>query len=216
MNIILFGPPGAGKGTQAKKLVDFYGIPQISTGDILRANVREGTELGFAAKVYMDKGELVPDEVLIGIIKNRLKEPDCKRGFILDGYPRTVSQADALEVILDEIDKPLDIVLNLEVPNKKLIERISGRLICRNCGASYHRIFNQPKKEGMCDICGDEIYQRSDDKEESVQNRLNVYKMQTQPLIDYYLKKGILVTLEGNKDIDEVSEDIKAVLAKFV
>jgi adenylate kinase len=216
MNLILFGPPGAGKGTQAKKLVDFYGIPQISTGDILRANVGKGTELGFAAKAYMDKGELVPDEVLIGIIKNRLKEPDCKRGFILDGYPRTVSQADALEVILDEIDKPLDIVLNLEVPNKKLIERISGRLICRNCGASYHRIFNQPKKEGMCDICGDEIYQRSDDKEESVQNRLNVYKMQTQPLIDYYLKKGILVTLEGNKDIDEVSEDIKAVLAKFV
>jgi|ERR1035437_1110839 adenylate kinase len=216
MNIILFGPPGAGKGTQAKKLVDFYGIPQISTGDILRANVGKGTELGFVAKAYMDKGELVPDEVLIGIIKNRLKEPDCKRGFILDGYPRTVSQADALEAILDEIDKPLDIVLNLEVPDKKLVERISGRLICRNCGASYHRIFNQPKKEGICDICGDEIYQRSDDKEESVQNRLKVYKMQTQPLIDYYLKKGILVTLEGNKDIDDVSEDIRAVLAKFV
>ena len=216
MNIILFGPPGAGKGTQAKKLVDFYGIPQISTGDILRANVGKGTELGFAAKAYMDKGELVPDEVLIGIIKNRLKEPDCKRGFILDGYPRTVSQADALEVILDEIDKLLNVVLNLEVPNKKLIKRISGRLICRNCGASYHRIFNQPKKEGICDICGDEVYQRSDDKDESVQNRLNVYKMQTQPLIDYYLKKGILVTLDGNKDIDEVLEDIKAVLAKFV
>jgi len=215
MNIILFGPPGAGKGTQAKKLVDLYGIPQISTGDILRANVSEGTELGFAAKAYMDKGELVPDEVLIGIIKNRLKEPDCKRGFILDGYPRTVSQANALEVILDEIDKPLDIVLNLEVPNKKLVERLSGRLICSNCGASYHRIFNQPKKKGICDICGDEIYQRSDDKEESVQNRLNVYKMQTQPLIDYYLKKGILVTLEGNKDIDAVLEDIKAILAKF-
>ena len=216
MNIILFGPPGAGKGTQAKKLVDFYGIPQISTGDILRANVGKGTELGFVAKAYMDKGELVPDEVLIGIIKNRLKEPDCKRGFILDGYPRTVSQADALEVILDEIDKLLNVVLNLEVPNKKLIKRISGRLICRNCGASYHRIFNQPKKEGICDICGDEVYQRSDDKDESVQNRLNVYKMQTQPLIDYYLKKGILVTLDGNKDIDEVLEDIKAVLAKFV
>jgi adenylate kinase len=216
MNIILFGPPGAGKGTQAKKLVDFYEIPQISTGDILRANVGKGTELGFVAKAYMDKGELVPDEVLIGIIKNRLKEPDCKRGFILDGYPRTVSQADALEVILDEIDKLLNVVLNLEVPNKKLIKRISGRLICRNCGASYHRIFNQPKKEGICDICGDEVYQRSDDKEESVQNRLNVYKMQTQPLIDYYLKKGILVTLDGNKDIDEVLEDIKAVLAKFV
>jgi adenylate kinase len=144
-----------------------------------------------------------------------LKEPDCKIGFILDGYPRTVSQANALEVILDEINKPLDVILNLEVPNKKLIERISGRLICRNCGASYHRIFNQPKKEGICDICGDEIYQRSDDKEESVQNRLNVYKMQTQLLIDYYFKKGILVTLEGNKEIDEVLEDIKVVLAKL-
>lgn len=145
MNIILFGPPGAGKGTQAKKMVDFYGIPQISTGDILRANVREGTELGLAAKAYMDKGELVPDDVLIGIIKNRLKEDDCKKGFILDGYPRTIPQADALAVILDEIEKPIDVVLNLEVPDEELVERISGRLMCK-CGASYHRTFNPPKK----------------------------------------------------------------------
>jgi adenylate kinase len=214
MNIILFGPPGAGKGTQAKKLVDFYGIPQISTGDILRANVREGTELGLAAKAYMDKGELVPDNVLIGIIKNRLKEADCKKGFILDGYPRTIPQADALEVILDEIDKPIDVVLNLEVPDEVLVERISRRLMCK-CGASYHTISNPPKKGNICDICGGEIFQRADDKAEAVQNRLDVYKKQTQPLINYYKKKGILVTLDGTKDIDEVFEDIKAVLAKF-
>lgn len=214
MNIILFGPPGAGKGTQAKKMVDYYGIPQISTGDILRANVREGTELGLAAKGYMDKGELVPDEVLIGIIKNRLKEQDCEKGFILDGYPRTIPQADALAVILDEIDKPIDVVLNLEVPDEELVERISGRLMC-NCGASYHRTFNPPKKDGVCDICGSEVFQRADDKEEAVQNRLNVYKKQTEPLIDYYAKQGIMVTLDGTKDINEVFGDIKAVLTKF-
>lgn len=215
MNLILFGPPGAGKGTQAKKMVDLYGIPQISTGDILRANVREGTELGLAAKAYMDKGELVPDEVLIGIIKNRLKEPDCEKGFILDGYPRTKPQADALAALLDEINKPIDVVLNLEVPDEELVERISGRLMCNNCGASYHRTFNPPKKEGVCDTCGGELFQRADDREEAVQNRLNVYKKQTQPLIDYYAEKGILVTLEGTKDINEVFEDIKAVLTKF-
>ncbi|MHC1755296.1 MAG: adenylate kinase [Methanosarcina sp.] len=214
MNIILFGPPGAGKGTQAKKLVDFYGIPQISTGDILRANVREGTELGLAAKSYMDKGELVPDQVLIGIIKNRLKEDDCKKGFILDGYPRTVPQADALEAILDEIDKPIDIVLNLEVPDEVLVGRISGRLMCK-CGASYHTISNPPKKDNICDICGSEVFQRVDDTAEAVQNRLDVYKKQTQPLINYYREKGILVTLDGTKDIDVVFEDIKAILAKF-
>ncbi|HEY3362330.1 MAG TPA: adenylate kinase [Methanosarcina sp.] len=214
MNIILFGPPGAGKGTQAKKMVDFYGIPQISTGDILRANVREGTELGLAAKTYMDKGELVPDEVLIGIIKNRLKEQDCEKGFILDGYPRTIPQADALAVILNEINKPIDVVLNLGVPDEELVERISGRLMC-NCGASYHRTFNPPKKEGVCDICGGNVFQRDDDKEEAVKNRLNVYKKQTEPLIDYYSKQDLLVTLDGTKDINEVFEDIKAALARF-
>ncbi len=215
MNIINFGPPGAGKGTQAKKMVDFYGIPQISTGDILRANVREGTELGLAAKEYMDKGELVPDEVLIGIIKNRLKEKDCEKGFILDGYPRTIPQADALATILDEINKPIDVVLNLEVPDEELVERVSGRLMCGNCGASYHRTFNPPRKEGICDVCGGELFQRDDDKEEAVKNRLTVYKRQTQPLIDYYAKKSLLVSLDGTKGIDEVFEDIKAILAKF-
>lgn len=214
MNIILFGPPGAGKGTQAKKLVDFYGIPQISTGDILRANVREGTELGLAAKTYMDKGELVPDEVLIGIIKNRLDSDDCRPGFILDGYPRTVNQADALSVILKEICKPIDVVLNLEVPDEVLVDRMSKRLMCK-CGASYHTISNPPKKDNVCDLCGAEVFQRVDDNEEAVQTRLSVYKKQTQPLIDYYAKQGILVSLDGTKDIDEVFEEIKAVLAKF-
>ena len=215
MNLILFGPPGAGKGTQAKKMVDLYGIPQISTGDILRANVREGTELGLAAKAYMDKGELVPDDVLIGIIKNRLKEPDCEKGFILDGYPRTRPQADALTILLDEINKPIDVVLNLEVPDDELVERISGRLMCSKCGASYQRTFNPPKKEDVCDICGGELFQRADDREEAVMNRLDVYKKQTQPLIVYYTKKGILVTLDGTKGINEVFEDIKAALSKF-
>jgi adenylate kinase len=214
MNLILFGPPGAGKGTQAKKLVEFYGIPQISTGDILRANVREGTELGLAAKTYMDKGELVPDEVLIGIIKNRLNEADCENGFILDGYPRTIPQADALNGILDELEKPIDVVLNLEVQDEELVERISGRLMC-NCGASYHRTFNPPKKEGICDVCGAKVYQRVDDSAEAVRNRLEVYKKQTQPLIEYYQKKGILMTLDGTKDINEVFENIKGILAKF-
>jgi adenylate kinase len=214
MNIILFGPPGAGKGTQAKKLVDFYGIPQISTGDILRANVRAETELGLAAKAFMDRGDLVPDEVLIGIIKNRLNEPDCTKGFILDGYPRTLPQANALGVILEEIEKPIDIILNFEVPDEELVERTSGRLMCK-CGASYHKIFNPPKKAGICDICGAEVYQRADDTEEAVKNRLEVYKKQTQPLIDYYKETGILVTLDGTKDIDEVFEGIKGILAKF-
>ncbi|MDD3247623.1 MAG: adenylate kinase [Methanosarcina sp.] len=214
MNIILFGPPGAGKGTQAKKLVDFYGIPQISTGDILRANVRAETELGLAAKAFMDRGDLVPDEVLIGIIKNRLNEPDCTKGFILDGYPRTLPQANALGVILEEIEKPIDIILNFEVPDEELVERTSGRLMCK-CGASYHKTFNPPKKAGICDICGAEVYQRADDTEEAVKNRLEVYKKQTQPLIDYYKETGILVTLDGTKDINEVFEGIKGILTKF-
>ncbi|MDI9395101.1 MAG: adenylate kinase [Euryarchaeota archaeon] len=214
MNIMLFGPPGAGKGTQAKKLVDFYGFPQISTGDILRANVREGTELGLAAKAYMDKGELVPDDVLIGIIKNRLKEEDCKKGFILDGYPRTVPQADALEAILDEIGRPIDVVLNLEVHDEMLVGRISGRLMCK-CGASYHIISNPPKKDRICDICGGEVFQRADDNAETVDNRLDVYEKQTQPLINYYKKKGILVTLDGRRGIDVVFNNIKGILAKF-
>ncbi|MBN1134120.1 MAG: adenylate kinase [Methanosarcinaceae archaeon] len=213
MNIVLFGPPGAGKGTQAKKLAGHYKIPHISTGDILRANLREGTELGLAAKEYMDKGELVPDEVLIGIIKNRLAEPDCQVGFLLDGYPRTIPQADALSGILDEISKPLEVVLNIDVPDNELVIRLGGRRMC-SCGASYHIKFNPPEMDGICDTCGGTLYQRDDDKDDAIRQRLKVYQEQTQPLIDYYNRMGILVTVDGTGDIDEVFADICDMLDK--
>jgi len=214
MNVVLFGPPGAGKGTQAKKLAEHYQIPHISTGDILRANLREGTELGLAAKEYMDRGELVPDEVLIGIIKNRLDEPDCGVGFLLDGYPRTIPQADALSGILGQIGKPLEVVLNIDVPDGELVTRLGGRRMCR-CGASYHVTFNPPKEEGICDVCGTVLYQRDDDKDEAIRQRLETYKEQTQPLIDYYAKMGILVTVDGTGDIDMIFADICAVLDTY-
>ncbi|HJH32016.1 MAG TPA: adenylate kinase [Methanosarcinaceae archaeon] len=207
MNIVLFGPPGAGKGTQAIKLSGHYNIPHISTGDILRANVRDGTELGREAKVFMDVGKLVPDEVLIGIIKSRLLGPDCSPGFLLDGYPRTIPQADALTGILEEIGKPLDVVLNIDVPDEKLVTRLSGRRMCQ-CGASFHVEFNSPKQDGICDACGGELYQRDDDKEEAIIQRLEVYSTQTQPLIDYYGKIGIMVTIDGIGDIDDIFADI--------
>lgn len=213
MNIVLFGPPGAGKGTQAKKLAGHYKIPHISTGDILRANLREGTELGLAAKEYMDKGELVPDEVLIGIVKNRLVEPDCQVGFLLDGYPRTILQADALSGILDEISKPLEVVLNIDVPDDELVIRLGGRRMC-SCGASYHIKFNPPEKDGICDSCGGTLYQRDDDRDDAILQRLKVYQEKTQPLIDYYGRMGILVTVGGTGDIDEVFTDICDVLDK--
>ena len=213
MNIVLFGPPGAGKGTQAKKLAGHYKIPHISTGDILRANLREGTELGLAAKEYMDKGELVPDEVLIGIVKNRLVEPDCQVGFLLDGYPRTILQADSLSGILDEISKPLEVVLNIDVPDDELVIRLGGRRMC-SCGASYHIKFNPPKKDGICDSCGGTLYQRDDDRDDAILQRLKVYQEKTQPLIDYYGRMGILVTVGGTGDIDEVFTDICDVLDK--
>lgn len=214
MDIILFGPPGAGKGTQAQKLSQKYNIPQISTGDILRANVKEGTELGLEAKKYMDAGELVPDAVLIGIIKDRLLQPDCADGFLLDGYPRTVPQADALTGILEEIKKPIDVVINIAVPNNILVERLSGRWMS-GCGASYHTVFNPPKAEGVCDVCGDKLFQRPDDTSEAVSNRLDVYQNQTAPLIDYYKEKGLLKDIDGTKDIDVVFNDIDKIVAPF-
>lgn len=214
MNIILFGPPGAGKGTQAIELANYYNIPHISTGDILRENVKNNTELGKKAKQFMDKGELVPDEVLIGIIKNRLQDKDCKNGYMLDGYPRTIPQAEALQDILKSINKPLDVVLNIDVPNEKLIERLSGRRMC-TCGASYHMIFNPPKEEGICDICGENLYQRDDDKKDVVLQRLEVYSQKTKPLIDYYRQLNLLVNIDGTGSVEEVFSSICNILNSY-
>ncbi len=212
MNIIMLGPPGAGKGTQAKMLVEEFGIPQISTGDMLRAAVAEGTELGKKAKEYMDRGQLVPDEVVIGIVRERLSKPDCHKGFILDGFPRTVPQAEALDKILQEMGKRIDCVINIVVPDEEILKRLTGRRTCRKCGAMYHVEFNPPKKEGVCDKCGGELYQRDDDKEETIRKRLEVYKAQTEPLVDYYKKKGVLVNIDGTKTIQEIYQDILKVL----
>ena len=191
MHILLMGPPGAGKGTQAANLVKEFAIPHISTGDMFRAAVKEGTELGKQAKACMDSGKLVPDAVTIGIVKERLAKPDCEKGFILDGFPRTVEQADALSKILPEIGLKLTRVLNINVPAADLIERAVGRRICKKCGATYHIKFNPTKVEGVCDECGGDLYQRADDSEATMKNRLSVYEAQTKPLIDYYQKAGL-------------------------
>ncbi len=197
MRLILLGPPGAGKGTQAKDLVQKYGIPQISTGDILRKNLADKTPLGLEAKKFMDKGELVPDSVVVGIVKERLKEDDCKKGYILDGFPRTVPQAEALDAALADMKTPIDKVLSIEVPDSELVKRLGGRRTCRNCQAGYHVAFKPSKKEGVCDSCGGELYQRDDDKEEAITNRLKVYQASTSPLINYYKAKGLLAAVDG-------------------
>ncbi|HLU23936.1 adenylate kinase [Lederbergia graminis] len=216
MNLVLMGLPGAGKGTQADKIVEKYGIPHISTGDMFRAAMAEGTELGLKAKSFMDKGELVPDEVTIGIVRERLNKEDCKQGFLLDGFPRTVAQADALEGILAEIGKKIDYVINIEVNQNILMERLTGRRICKNCGATYHLVFNPPTETGVCDRCGGELYQRPDDNEETVQNRLEVNMKQTQPLLDFYSEKGYLTNINGQQDIDDVYQDIDSLLKGLV
>ena len=208
------GPPGAGKGTQAEKLTEILNIPHISTGDMFRKAIKDQTDLGKQAKSFMDKGELVPDEVTVGIVKDRITEKDCRDGFLLDGFPRTVVQADALAKMLEDLGIKLDSVINVEVPYEELIGRLTGRRICRSCGATYHMIFNPPKDEGVCDKCGGELYQRDDDTEETAKNRLLVYEKQTAPLLEYYNNTGLLVNINGNQSMEEVLADILKVLGK--
>ena len=214
MYILLMGPPGAGKGTQAERLIEKYGIPQISTGDMFRAAVKEETPLGLEAKKYMDKGQLVPDAVTIGIVRERLSKDDCSKGFILDGFPRTTAQAVSLDAILKDLDIRLNGVINISVPNEELIRRTTGRLICRKCGATYHTVSKPPKQEGVCDKCGGELYQRDDDKEETVTKRLEVYAAQTKPLIDYYKNTNVYVEVDGMTGIDAVFNTIVSSLEK--
>ena len=212
MKIILMGPPGAGKGTQAEKLDEVYQIPHISTGDMFRKAQKDGTELGLKAKSYMEQGQLVPDEVTVGIVKERLAEDDCKDGFLLDGFPRTVQQADALDGILKELGMTLDRVVNIEVDKAFLVDRLTGRRVCRACGATFHVTNKAPKVEGVCDKCGGELYQRNDDKIETVSNRLDVYAAQTAPLIEYYQSKGIMSSIDGSQSMEKVLADIRSAL----
>ena len=212
MKIILMGPPGAGKGTQAEKLVELYQIPHISTGDMFRKAQKDGTELGLRAKEYMEQGQLVPDEVTVGIVRERLAEADCKDGFLLDGFPRTVQQADALDGILKDLGMVLDRVINIDVDKAFLVDRLTGRRVCRTCGATFHVVNKAPKVEGVCDKCGGELYQRNDDKIETVSNRLDVYAAQTAPLIEYYQSKGIMSSIDGSKSMEDVLADIRSAL----
>jgi adenylate kinase len=206
------GLPGAGKGTQAEKISEKYKIPHISTGDMFRSAIKEGTELGIKAKSFMDQGALVPDEVTIGIVKERLSKDDCEKGFLLDGFPRTIAQAEALQTLLSELDQEIDHVLHVKVPEEKLVERLSGRRICPTCGRAYHVMYNPPEKEGICDRDGSALIQRDDDKPETVKNRLAINIEQSKPLLDFYDDKGYLVTLDGDQDIDKVFEDIQSVI----
>ena len=212
MNLILLGPPGAGKGTQAQKIVERYHIPQISTGDILRASVKESTSWGMRAKGFMDQGQLVPDEIVIGIIEERLKAKDCDPGFILDGFPRTIPQAEALHPILTKVGKKIDHVINIEVDPEELVHRLTGRRTCKNCGGMFHLLFQPPKKEGICDRCGGPLYQRTDDKEETIRTRLKEYEKQTAPLIQYYQGKNTLRSVQGAGGPDQIFDQIVRLL----
>lgn len=214
MRLILLGPPGAGKGTQAANIIDKYHVPHISTGDIFRKNIKEGTALGKEAKAFMDRGELVPDSLVIEIVADRLREEDCIAGFLLDGFPRTVAQAEALDKVLETMNCSLDHVVNIQVDPNLLVERAVGRRICRDCGATYHISFNPSKVEAVCDKCSGELYQRSDDNEETVSNRVRVYVEETSPLVDYYTAKGIILNLDGEKAIDAVFDDICKALGR--
>ena len=208
LRAVLLGPPGAGKGTQAVRLVEKYEIPHISTGDIFRKNIKEGTELGKKAQEYMNAGALVPDELVVDLVKDRLQQDDCKNGFLLDGFPRTIFQAEKLDEFLSESNLKMDIVINLKVEKEALIKRLTGRRVCKDCGASYHIVNIPPKKECVCDICGGELIQRKDDNIETVENRINVYEEQTAPIIGYYKEAGSLVDFDGEASLDEVFDAI--------
>jgi adenylate kinase len=212
MRLILFGPPGAGKGTQAQRISGRYGVQHISTGDILRASVKEGTDLGKLAKAFMDKGELVPDEVVIGIIKERITKGETRKGFMLDGFPRTIPQAEALDKTLNEDGLKIQAVISIEVDDEEIVRRISGRRVCEKCGAMYHIAYEPPKKSGYCDRCGGNLYQRDDDQEGVIRNRLRVYRAQTEPLKDYYSKSGILYRIDGMGKVEEVFSRVEKIL----
>ena len=212
MKIIMLGAPGAGKGTQAKMIADKYGVPHISTGDIFRANIKNGTELGMEAKKYLDQGLLVPDELTVRILLDRVAQDDCKNGYVLDGFPRTIPQAEVLDSELTKLGDHIDYAINVDVPDENIVKRMSGRRACLTCGATYHIEHVPPKKEGICDVCGSELVLRDDDKPETVKNRLNVYHEQTQPLIDFYTEKGVLKTVDGTVPMEEVFAAITAIL----
>ena len=212
MKIIMLGAPGAGKGTHAKKISEKYGIPHISTGDIFRANIKEGTELGKKAKEYMDQGLLVPDELTCDLVMDRIQQDDCKNGFVLDGFPRTIPQAEALDAALTKINEKMDYALDIELADEKIVERMSGRRVCVKCGTPYHIVNIPPKKEGICDKCGSELVLRDDDKPETVQKRLEIYHDQTHPLIEYYEKKGVLHTVDGTQTMEDVFKNITDIL----
>jgi len=214
MKIIMLGAPGAGKGTQAKKIAEKYSNPHISTGDIFRANIKNGTELGQQAKAYMDEGALVPDDLVVDLVVDRFKNPDCANGYVLDGFPRTIPQAEALDTALNAIGEIVDFAINVEVPDENIINRMSGRRACVGCGATYHIKYNPPKVEGICDSCGQKLILRDDDKPETVKNRLSVYHVQTQPLIDFYNKKDVLAEVDGTKDMDDVFDAIVNILGE--
>lgn len=215
MRLIVFGPPGAGKGTQAKRIAERFGVPHVATGDVLRDAVAEKTELGVKAKEYMERGELVPDGIVISVIRERLRRRDCEEGFVLDGFPRTMAQAKALDEMLEKVGAEIDAVIDLETSEEEIIKRLSNRRTCRACGAVYHLIFNPPKTPERCDRCSGELYQREDDREEVIRRRLKVYRTQSKPLLKYYQKKGILRVVDGNGSIEEVSKSIGRLLEKL-
>ena len=214
MKIIMLGAPGAGKGTQAKKIAEKYSIPHISTGDIFRANIKNGTELGKKAKTYMDQGLLVPDELVVDLVVDRVKQDDCSNGYVLDGFPRTIPQAEALDKALAAMGEAMDYAINVEVPDENIVRRMSGRRACVDCGATYHIVYAPTKEENICDNCHGELILREDDKPETVQKRLNVYHEQTQPLIDYYTTQGVLKTVDGTRDLNEVFQEIVDILGE--